>query len=121
VDSLYADPNGVRLLKSLCQTETRKRVAWESQTTAMNHDGPPSEFFTESNVLIIANEWKTLNKNVLAIQDRGHVNFFDPDPVEVHVRVSQWFRDQEVYDFVADCLRRNLIGRPTMRMYVKAL
>src|SRR5665213_1239039 len=30
VDSLYADKSGIRLLKSLCQTEAEKSVAWHS-------------------------------------------------------------------------------------------
>ncbi len=38
--------------------------------------GIPREFTTRSRVVIMSNEWKTLNKNVAALHDRGHVVFF---------------------------------------------
>ena len=34
VDSLYADRNGVRLLKCLCQTEPEKSLAWQSAASS---------------------------------------------------------------------------------------
>jgi hypothetical protein len=36
----------------------------------------PQEFRTASPVVIIANEWQTLNRNVAALEDRGHLVFF---------------------------------------------
>ena len=39
----------------------------------------PREFTTRSRVVIISNDWKTLNKNVAALQDRGHVFLFQPE------------------------------------------
>jgi hypothetical protein len=78
----------------------------------------PREFTTESRVLIIANVWKTLNSNVTAIEDRGHVLLFQPSPLEVHCRVAQWFWDQEVFDFVARYL--HLITESSMRHYLAA-
>ena len=104
VDSLYADRAAVRLLKCLCQTERQKTLAWHSYAKALEREDIPREFTTESRVVIIANVWKTLNSNVTAIEDRGHVLLFEPSPLEVHCRVAQWFWDQEVYDFVAQHL-----------------
>lgn len=118
VDSLYADKAGVRLLKSVCQTEFRKTVAWHSSSAAMGKAGIPQEFTTTSRVAIIANDWRTLNDNVLAVEDRGHVVFFEPDPVEVHMRTAHWFWDQEIFDFMGE--RLHLIHQPSMRHYVKA-
>ncbi len=118
VDSLYADRAAVRLLKCLCQTERQKTLAWHSYAKALEREDIPREFTTESRVLIIANVWKTLNSNVTAIEDRGHVLLFEPSPLEVHSRVAQWFWDQEVFDFVARYLY--LIPEPSMRHYLAA-
>ena len=84
VDALYADRSGVRLLKCLCQTEEEKAVAWHSDARSLERQGIPREFTTKSRVVIISNDWKTLNKNVAALQDRGHVLLFQPSAAEVH-------------------------------------
>lgn len=118
VDSLYSDRCAVRLLKALCQTDSRKRLAWHSQTATLEREAVPHEFVTTTRVAIIANEWSTLNENVKAIEDRGHVLVFEPTALEVHRRVTEWFRDQEIFDFVASNL--HLISSPSMRDYVKA-
>src|SRR5437762_9714752 len=78
VDALYADRSGVRLLKCLCQTEEAKAVAWHSDARGLERQGVPREFTTKSRVVIITNDWRTLDKNVAALQDRGHVLFFQP-------------------------------------------
>ena len=71
VDALYADRSGVRLLKCLCQTEEEKAVAWHSDARSLERQRIPREFTTKSRVVIISNDWQTLNKNVAALQDRG--------------------------------------------------
>jgi hypothetical protein len=84
VDSLRVGRSGVRLLKRLCQTEEEKAVAWHSDARSLKCQGIPREFTTRSRVIIISNDWKTLNKNVAALQDRGHVLLFQPNAAEVH-------------------------------------
>ncbi|MHC4176779.1 MAG: hypothetical protein ACYSWU_04690 [Planctomycetota bacterium] len=118
VDSLYADRASVRLLKCLCQTEVQKRVAWHSDATTLDREGIPREFVTRSRVLIIANQWQTLNANVAAIEDRGHVVLFAPSALEVHLCAAKWFWDQETFDFVGRWL--HLISEASMRDYWKA-
>ena len=93
VDALYADRSGVRLLKCLCQTEEEKSVAWHSDARSLERQGIPREFTTKSRVVIISNDWKTLNKNVAALQDRGHVLLFQPSAAEVHAQAGKWFDD----------------------------
>ena len=83
VDGLYGDRSGIRLLKCLCQTEEEKAVAWHSDARSLERQGIPREFTTRSRVVIIANDWKALNKNVAALQDRGHVVFFEPSAADV--------------------------------------
>lgn len=118
VDSLYTDKNAIRLLKCLCQTEAVKTVGWHTNTMLLNTEGIPREFQTRTRVAIIANEWKTLNRNVGAVQDRGILIHFQPSPEEVHERVGAWFNDREVYDFVGSHI--HMIAEASMRDYVNA-
>jgi hypothetical protein len=118
VDALYADRSGVRLLKCLCQTEKEKSVAWHSDARSLERQGIPREFTTKSRVVIIANDWKTLNRNVAALQDRGHVLLFQPSAAEVHAQAGKWFDDREIYEWFAVNLHR--IGEPSLRHYVRA-
>lgn len=116
LDRLYADPDCVRLLKPLCNTVHQKRLTWLTNTTK-NSDGVPDSFSTTSRVILIANEWKSLNPNVRALEDRAIILYFDPSNHEVHRRVGEWFTDTEVYDFIASHL--DDIPAVSMRHYCK--
>jgi hypothetical protein len=118
VDSLYADKSGVRLLKCLCQTEEEKSVAWHTDARSLEKHAIPREFTTTSRVIIICNDWKTLNRNVAALQDRGHVLVFQPSAAEVHRHAGLWFHDAEIYDWFGSNLHR--IREPSFRHYVRA-
>ena len=118
VDGLYADRAAERLLKGLCQTEPRKRLGWHSAATAGGYQGIPSSFETTSRVAILANELRTLNVNVSAVLDRGHVLVFDPSAREVHLRTADWFWDQEIFDFIGRSL--HLTDPLSMRDYALA-
>lgn len=118
IDGLYAERNGIRLLKCLCQTEEEKTVAWHSDARSLERQGVPREFTTKSRVVIISNDWKTLNKNVAALQDRGHVLFFQPGPAEVHHKAGMWFDDREIYEWFGANLHR--VREPSLRHYVRA-
>jgi hypothetical protein len=118
VDALYADRSGVRLLKCLCQTEEEKSVAWHSDARSLEKHGIPREFTTTSQVIIISNDWKTLNMNVAALQDRGHVIMFEPSAAEVHRKAGTWFDDREIYEWFGANLHR--VHEPSMRQYVRA-
>lgn len=90
LDRLYADPDCVRLLKPLCNTVREKRLHWLTNLT-MNDGGLPSSFTTSSSVILIANEWKSLNPNVRALEDRAIILHFCPPNEEVHQKVGEWF------------------------------
>jgi len=94
LDKLYAKPDCVRLLKPLCNTTPVKRLTWFTNTTHRSPDVPDS-FTTTSNVILIANEWHTLNANVRALEDRAIIICFEPSNLEVHNKVAEWFDDQE--------------------------
>jgi hypothetical protein len=68
--------------------------------------------------VIISNDWKTLNKNVAALQDRGHVLLFRPTAAEVHAQAGKWFDDREIHDWFGANLHR--VREPSMRHYVRA-
>jgi hypothetical protein len=68
--------------------------------------------------VIISNEWKTLNKNVGALQDRRHVLLFQPSAAEVHAQAGRWFDDQELYEWFAANLHR--VREPSLLHYLRA-
>ncbi len=117
LDHLYRDQASVRLLKSLCNTDPVKRLCWPSRHPDIVSGEVPASFTTSSPVCLIANEWNTANANVGAIEDRAIVVQFTPSVGEVHVKVREWFDDEEVYDFIEEHLP--YITRPSMRHYLK--
>src|SRR5215831_6289031 len=118
VDGLYADRSGIRLLKALCQSERVKTLGWHTATPILELRDVPQQFTTTSRVALIGNDWKTLNADVAALEDRGHVLVFEPTALEVHRQAASWFWDQEIFDCVADHL--HLIGQHSLRTYPQA-
>ncbi|MCB9852833.1 MAG: hypothetical protein H6819_07035 [Phycisphaerales bacterium] len=117
LDHLYKDQATVRLLKSLCNTDATKQLRWASKHPSITRGEVPASFSTRSPVCLIANEWRTVNANVRAIEDRAILIHFKPSAGEVHVRVRDWFKDEEVYGFIEEHLP--FITRHSMRHYVK--
>ena len=97
-------------------TGTLKRLGWHS--AAGSHYGVPTSFETTSRVPLLANELRSLNVNVSAVLDRGHVLVFDPSGREVHLRTASWFWDQEIFDFIGRSL--HWAQRLSMRDYALA-
>jgi hypothetical protein len=116
IDRLYADHDCVRLLKPLCNTIREKKLHWLTNLT-MNEGAVPPSFTTSSNVILIANEWKSLNPNVRALEDRAIILHFDPPNQEVHRKVDDWFEDPEVYEFIGQIM--NYAPAISMRHYRK--
>lgn len=116
LDKLYTDANCVRLLKPLCNTERAKRITWLTNLT-LNDPLVPTSFMTTSSVILIANEWRTANPNVRALEDRAIILYFNPSNAEIHRRVGEWFEDPEVYNLIAGTLPA--ITALSMRHYCK--
>lgn len=116
LDRLYADGDCVRLLKALCNTAREKRLSWLTNLT-MNDAKVPSSFTTTSSVILIANEWKSLNPNVRALEDRAIILHFCPANEEVHRKVGEWLNDPDVYGFIEQLLP--MIPAVSMRHYCK--
>ena len=100
------------------ESPTSRRLTWPRTRDSLERQGIPREFTTKSRVVIIANDWKTLNRNVAALQDRGHVLMFEPSAEEVHRKAGTWFDDPEIYQWFAANLHR--VREPSMRHYVRA-
>ena len=118
VDCLYADRLGIRLLKALGQTESTKTVSWQTAAPALKKCGIPRQFTTTSRVALVGNDWRTLNADVAALEDRGHLLLFEPAPLEVHRQAAYWFWDQEIFDFIAGHL--HLMAQHSLRTYCHA-
>jgi hypothetical protein len=118
VDGLYRDRNGIRLLKTLCQTERVKSLSWHTDAPTLEKRGIPRQFTTTSRMAFIVNQWPSLNPDVAALEDRGHVLIFEPTSLEVHRQASRWFWDQEIFDFVGRWL--HLMKQHSFRTYVQA-
>ena len=118
VDGLYADRLGICLLKALSQTERTKTLSWQTAAPTLARSGIPRQFTTTSRVALVGNDWKTLNADVAALEDRGHLLLFEPTPLEVHRQAARWFWDQEIFDFVADHL--HFMVQHSLRTYCHA-
>lgn len=114
-DPLFYDRDGIRLLRCLCQTDPSKKIGWLSDAHALKREGIPQEFATTSKVAIVTNSWPSNSIDITALADRGHVVCFDPTALEVHRHAATFFRDQEIFDFIAAHL--HLIRRPSLRLY----
>jgi hypothetical protein len=106
------------LLKALAQTERTKTLGWHTAAPALHREGVPRQFTTTSRVALVGNDWKTLNADVAALEDRGHVLVFEPTALEVHRHAARWFWDAEIFDFVANHL--HLIAQHSLRTYRQA-
>jgi hypothetical protein len=115
IDGLHTDRTAIRLLKALCQTEPRKSLCWLTDAATLDRRNIPRRFTTTSRVALIGNQWRTLNADVAALEDRGHLLVFEPGAVEVHRQAAEWFWDQEIFDLVADHL--HLLMPPSLRTY----
>src|SRR5262249_10235392 len=100
------------------QTEPRKTLCWHTATPLLKRRSVPPRFTTTSHVALIGNDWKTLNADVAALEDRGHVLLFEPTALEVHRQAAGWVWDQEIFDFVAAHL--HLIVQHSLRTYHQA-
>lgn len=121
IDNLVGgDKSAVRLLKCLTNTSESKDVSWNTDSATLKQLDIPTKFTTKSKVAIVCNTWSTLNNNILAIEDRGHVIHFAPTPLAIHARTAEWFTDAEVFHFIGQRLHR-LGDALSMRLYYRSL
>jgi hypothetical protein len=114
--AFYRNSVCLSLLKQLTNTKPVKTLHWPTAQAGEDR-AIPSAFDTRSQVVLITNDWDSVNEHIRAIEARAFIIVFDPTPEEVHFEVGRrgWFRDQEVYDFIWHY--RRFISRPDMRAY----
>ena len=62
----------------MAQTEKTKTLGWHTAAAVLHRQGVPRQFTTTSRVALVGNDWKSLNADVAALEDRGHVLVFEP-------------------------------------------
>jgi hypothetical protein len=119
IDSLYCDRTAIAVIKAVCNSELVRTVSWHSSTYLLKQEDIPINFESRSNICIIANDWRELNKNITAVENRGFVIQFKPLPILVHDEAYQWFKDKEILRFVGKYLY--WIPQPSFRYYTNML
>ena len=114
--AFFRDSVCLSLLKQLTNTKPVKTLHWPTGQTGEDK-AIPSAFDTESRVVLLTNDWESVNEHIRAIEGRAFIVVFDPTPEELHIEVGRrgWFHDQEVYDFIWE--HRRFITRPDLRGY----
>jgi hypothetical protein len=122
-EPLYQSKDGKYLLRQLTETERTKMLTWNTTTHILNHNKTPKWFRTGSKLCIICNRFVAVDELTEAMLDRGHVIYFDPSPLAVHLEVGRWLKPdnggQIVYDYIGSVLQN--VERPSVRLYVKAV
>jgi hypothetical protein len=111
----FQDPTCQSFLKALTDTRPVKTLRWPTASAAKA--GLDPSFKITTRVVLLTNEWRTINEHVRAIEGRAFVVIFEPTPEEIHFEVGRrgWFHDQAVYDFIWE--HRRFITWPDMRAY----
>jgi hypothetical protein len=116
IDSLLGDRETVNLLKCVANTDPVKIVGWHTSTSKLGDI--PREFSTTSKIAITTNDWKSINKSLGAVENRGVVISYEPTASHIHEQVLPRFQEAEaeVYQFIGQNL--HLIKEPSFRLYL---
>jgi hypothetical protein len=112
------------LVLKLTETTRTKRIEYGSTTAKLKLDDSeyehiPMSFTTRSRVCLVTNSWMHCNSVFQAIQSRADFYHLDPTGVELHMHVSEFFPDQEIFNHVQE--RLHLLREPDARIYMRAL
>jgi hypothetical protein len=118
-EPLWKNKLGRVMLRCLAEHKAKKLVQWESANRQLQNLGIPSSFYTMSKCAFICNKFVFGEAEEYgAIIDRGHLVYFDPLSIEIHIETGKWFWDQEIYDYIGE--RLDLIKDLSARTYTKA-
>ena len=116
---LWKRTGGRILMRSLTEHRPKKLVQWKSTAKELAKAGVPQSFYTKSKIAIVANRFAFGSEEEReAVLDRGHLVLFDPLPIEVHLRVADWFWCQDIYDYLGE--RLHMLDNLSARTYLKA-
>lgn len=119
-DGLYKNKDCIRILKQWCQTEPTKKITWMNATTMKDGSLLKPEIEVTSRVIIISNDWRRLNDNVGALEDRGRILEFAPSKREIHSYAQTFFTDAEILSFVNIRLTEHRVKDLSLRDYLDA-
>lgn len=106
-----------QFIRSLTETDSFKRLEYDSSAKSFVRLGIPTHFYTKSPVCIISNWWRD-DPLFNALESRAEFFNFTPSWPELHREVGTWFWDQQIYDYVAKNIP--FLKAPDARLYVKA-
>ena len=116
-----------KTLMAMCETDEEERlVEWygtNSQLTIRKGNKTfrvPQSFKTSSRVLIVCNDFAILSKNLGPLLSRALVIFFEPSNQEVHRFVGEWFKHQEIYQFIEAHADEIPEGSQDVRWYIQS-
>ena len=101
-ESLWKETTGTgrKLIRELTELEDPNEVSWTTANKDLDAEGIPRKFETRSKLAIICNEFFFGTKTEdIVIRDRAILLHFDPTPLDVYLQASQWYWDQEIYDY----------------------
>ncbi len=101
-ESLWKESSGTgrKLIRELTELEDPNEVSWTTAVKDLDAEDIPRKFETRSKVAIICNDFFFGTKTEdIVIRDRAILLHFDPPPLEVYLQASNWYWDQEIFDY----------------------
>jgi len=123
-ENLWGSQQGRDLMIQMLEGDFSKRLEWNSshysigKVVADKVEAKPS-FTTTSPIILIGNKVFIGKFKDEAIKSRVCTWWFDPCKREIHNYVGRWFRDSEIYNYIADHLH-NMV-QVDCRLYNKCL
>lgn len=115
-ESLWRESSGTgrKLIRELTELEDPNVVSWTTANKELDAEGIPRRFESRSKVAIICNDFffGTRTEDVV-IRDRAILLHFAPTPLEVYLQASNWYWDQEIFDYFRS--RLHLMAEVTAR------
>lgn len=117
-DDLMGQKQCRSYIKALTETDTFKRLDYDTKTKILDDEGVPKHFVTTSPTCIITNAWSENDPIYGALASRAELVYFAPDWNEVYRQCASWFWDQEILDYIH--ARLSILRTPDLRIVTKA-
>lgn len=96
IDTLMMNKSNVSILKQLCDTKEIKTIQYFSSILK----DIPSEFQTQTKVLMLVNSLDTDDKNLKALLTRAHIVNFNPADIEILNNLKTFATDAQIIKFI---------------------
>jgi hypothetical protein len=108
------------LLRQLCETETKRRISWDTQNATMEDKGIATSFLTTSRFIMITNRWMDRHDEVEALETRCPIIKYDPSVSLIHEKAKSLGYDKEVVAFVGKAIKDEKVHHLNFRDYINA-